>query len=195
MDRIANNHHALPPPDGVSPAPQGLFKSLQGAYFLGYVPRAVALLCAGENPLTVAWHMPVNKKPFIYAVAIAKDNYSHKLIQEGSDFTLNFISVEYLEDMLIAGKHRGGEVNKWQLFKKLKPLKALTVEALMVEQAMLIYECKKERILDFPDHSLLIGRVELLHYRKGKLKVQKVRYPLHMGKRYFSENSRVYIYK
>ncbi|MEN3028687.1 MAG: flavin reductase family protein [Aquificaceae bacterium] len=192
---MTNSHHALPSPDGVFPAPQEPFKSLQGAYFLGYVPRVVALMCAGENPLVIAWHMPVNKKPFIYAVAIAKENYSHKLIEEGSDFTLNFVSAEYLEDMLIAGRYRGSEVNKWKLFKKLKPLKAHRVEALMVEQALLIYECRKERVIDFPDHSLLIGNVELLHYRRGRLKAQKVQYPLHMGRYYFSRNSRVYIYR
>lgn len=198
MDRMKNSHHAnaLPPPEGFAHALQDTsFRSLEGAYFLGYVPRPVALLCIGENPLAVAWHMPTNKEPFLYALSIAKENYSHKLLEEGKDFTVNFLSHDYLEDILIAGKYHGDQVDKWKLFKRLKPIRALRVKALMIEQSLLVYECIQERIVEFSDHSLLVGRVELIHYKKGKLKPEKVKYPLHMGKRYFSRNTRSYIYK
>ena len=137
-------------------------KTLEDAYFLGYVPRPVALLCVGENPLAVAWHMPTNKEPFMYAVAIARENYSHKLALEGKDFTVNFLSETYLEDLLMAGKYHGDQTDKWKLFKEIKPLKALRVDAYMVEQSLLVYECKQERLIELPDHSLLIGRVELV---------------------------------
>ncbi len=191
MDSLTRTHHAhaLPPPEGVSPAPQETFKSLKEAYFLGYVPRPVALLCVGENPLAVAWHMPTNKEPFMYAVAIAKENYGHELLQAERDFTVNFLPSQYLEDLLIAGTHHGDKVNKWELFKHIKPLRALEVDALMVAQALLVYECRYERLLPFPDHSLLIGKVELIHYKRG-LKPEKVKYPLHMGKGYFSVNAK-----
>lgn len=195
MDSLKESHHAhaLPPPEGVSSAPQeDLFKTLEDAYFLGYVPRPVVLLCVGENPLAVAWHMPTNKKPFLYAVAIAKENYSYRLIQEGKDFTVNFLSEDHLEDILIAGRYHGDQTDKWQLFKSISPVKALKVDAYMVRQALVVYECRQERIVDFSDHSLLVGRVELIHYKKGKLKPEKVKYPLHMGKGYFSKNTRAY---
>ncbi len=187
--------HALPPPEGVCPAPQGSFKTLEDAYFLGYVPRVVSLVCVKDNPLAVAWHMPLNKKPFLYAVALAKENHSHLLAQEGADFTVNFLPFEYLWDIITAGSHHGNQENKWDLFKDIKPVKALKVDALMVDQALLIYECKREVFISFPDHSLLVGKVELIHYKRGRLKVSKVKYPLHMGKNYFSKNSRTYIYK
>jgi len=196
MDRMRKVHHAhaLPPPEGVSPAPQETFKTLEDAYFLGYVPRPVALLCVGENPLAVAWHMPTNKEPFMYAIAIARENYSHKLVLEGRDFTVNFLPGTYLEDLLMAGKYHGDQTDKWKLFKEIKPLKALRVDAYMVEQSLLVYECKQERLTELSDHSLLIGRVELIHYKKGRLKPEKVRYPLHMGKAYFSKNTRAKAY-
>ncbi len=190
MDRLKDARHALPPPERVSPAPQETFKSLEDAYFLGYVPRPVALVCVGENPLAVAWHMPTNKEPFMYAVAIAKENYSHQLLQSEQDFTINFLPSKYLRDILIAGSHHGNLINKWELFKYIKPVRASKVRALMVSDALLVYECKYERLLPFYDHSLLIGKVELIHYQKGKLKPEKVKYPLHMGKSYFSENKK-----
>lgn len=187
--------HALPPPEGVPPAPQEPFKTLEDAYFLGYVPRVVSLVCVKDNPLAVAWHMPINKKPFLYAVALAKENYSHLLAKEGSDFTVNFLPADYLQDIITAGSHHGSQENKWQLFREIKPIRALRVDALMVDKALLIYECKRETFIDFWDHSLLIGRVEVIHYKRGRLKVSKVKYPLHMGKHYFSHNSKAYIYK
>ncbi|MCS6875310.1 MAG: flavin reductase family protein [Aquificaceae bacterium] len=186
---LKHTSHALPPPDGVL-APQENLKVLEGAYFLGYVPRTVAIVCVEENPLAVAWHMPTNKEPFLYAVCIAKDNYSHSLIEKHADFTINFLSAEYLSDILVAGNYHGDKVNKWELFKKLRPAKALRVNALVVEESLLVYECKQERTINFPDHTLLIGRVELIHYKRGKLKPDKVSYPLHMGKGYFSKNSK-----
>ncbi|RME10868.1 MAG: flavin reductase family protein [Aquificota bacterium] len=197
MDSLKNSHyaHALPPPEGTSPALQENFKTLQDAYFLGYVPRPVAVVCVGENPLAVAWHMPANKEPFLYAAAIARENYSHRLIVEGADFTVNFLPEDYLEDILTAGRHHGDQTDKWKLFKRLRPFRALKVKALAIEQSLLLYECTQERVMELPDHSLLIGRVELIHYRKGRLKPEKVKYPLHMGKAYFSRNSKAYIYK
>lgn len=183
--------HALPPPGREPPSPRETFKTIEKAYFLGYVPRPVVLVCVGENPLAVAWHMPTNKEPFMYAVAIAKENYSHRLMEEGSDFTVNFLSKDHLEDILTTGRVHGDKVNKWELLKELKPVKALKVRALMVEQSLLVYECTQYRRVELPDHTLLVGKVELIHYKKGRLKPQKVRYPLHMGKGYFSTNGRL----
>ncbi|RMH81359.1 MAG: flavin reductase family protein [Acidobacteria bacterium] len=183
--------HALPPPERELSSPQEAFKTLENAYFLGYVPRPVVLICVGENPLAVAWHMPTNKDPFMYAVAISKENYSYKLVVEGSNFTVNFLPKDHLEDILIAGRVHGDKENKWELFKELKPIKALKVRALMVEQSLLVYECTQYRSVELPDHTLLIGRVELIHYKRGKLKPHKIRYPLHMGKGYFSTNCRL----
>ncbi|MCS7262421.1 MAG: flavin reductase family protein [Aquificaceae bacterium] len=159
------------------------------------MPRPLALMCVGENPLAVAWHAPINKDPFLYAVAIDRTNHSHRLLEEGRDFTLNFLSADYLEDLLLSGQHHGDKLDKWKLFKSLKPVRALKVNALMVEQALLVYECRQEGLIGFADHSLLVGRVELLHYKRGKLKPDRVRYPLHMGKGYFSKNSRAYTLK
>lgn len=89
---------------------------------------------------------------------------------------------------------RQDQTDKWKLFKEIKPLKALKVDAYMVEQSLLVYECKQERLIELPDHSLLIGKVEIIHYKKGKLKPEKARYPLHMGKAYFSKNTRAKAY-
>ncbi|MFN3599394.1 MAG: flavin reductase [Aquificaceae bacterium] len=131
--------HALPPPEGVCPAPQVSFKTLEDAYLLGYVPRVVSLICVKDNLLAVAWHIPINKKPFLYAVALARENHSHLLAQKGADFTVNFLPFEYLRDIITARSHHGNQENKWDLFKDIKPVKALKVDALMVDQALLIY--------------------------------------------------------
>ncbi|MCX8075439.1 MAG: flavin reductase [Aquificaceae bacterium] len=101
---------------------------------------------------------------------IAKDNYSHSLIEKHADFTINFLSAEYLSDILVAGNYHGDKVNKWELFKKLRPAKALRVNALVVEESLLVYECKQERTINFPDHTLLIGGVELIQLQERKAK-------------------------
>ena len=177
--------HAQPPKPGEGSEPlREAFKTLQDAYFLGYVPRPVVVVCIKDNPLAVAWHVPTNKNPLRYAVSISKENYSYTLALQGSDFTVNFLPYDHLDRILVAGYTHGNQVNKWEL-TKWTPIKALRVDVLMIAQALLVYECKQDRLLEFEDHILLLGRVELIHYKKG-LKPNKVKYPLHMAKPTFA---------
>ncbi|MGC8853146.1 MAG: flavin reductase family protein, partial [Hydrogenobacter sp.] len=151
----------------------------------GYVPRPVAVVCVKDNPFTASHHTPINRNPFLYAVSVQKDNYSYQLLQQSEDFTVNFLPYEFLKEAHLIGKTHGNEVNKWEL-TKLKPIKGKSVESFMILGSLLIYECKKIEVLDFPDHALLLGLVVQKHYLRGKLKPKRVRYILFHGKNFYS---------
>jgi len=151
-------------------------------YTLGGVPRPLALVCVKENPLAVAWHTPVNKEPFLYAVAINTESYSLELLKQGADFTINFLPKAYLEEILKAGNTSGRQVNKWEILN-LTPERAREVEANFVKEAILVYECKQVFSQPFQDHYLFVGEVLLIHYKSGKAKPKS--YPLFAGKNLF----------
>lgn len=166
------------------------FKSLpEGSYTLGYIPRPVAIVCVGENPFSVAHHMMINRHPFLYGFSCFKENYSRKLIEEIKDFSINFLPYKFLKDIYTAGKVHGNLVNKWEKIT-INKAKAISISSVIIPEAVLIYECEVLDIHNFFDHDLVIGRVIYKHYRKGKLSPHKVKYPLFLGKNYYSTNTR-----
>lgn len=164
------------------------FKTLEeGHYLLGYVPRPVAVVCAADNPFAVAHHMILSREPFLYGFSCWKENYSLKLIQEVSDFSVNFLPFKFTKQIHITGKTHGNEVDKWRL-TGLKRQKGMSIQSSIILDSLLIYECRLENIIQFPDHSLIVGRVILKHYRRGKVSPYKVEYPLFMGQNYYTTN-------
>ncbi|MEJ5173484.1 MAG: flavin reductase family protein [Hydrogenothermaceae bacterium] len=166
------------------------FKTLEeGQYTLGYLPRPVAVVCVGDNPFAVSHHMLLSREPFIYAFSCHKENYSRKLIEEIRDFSINFLPVNYTKDIHIVGKTHGNEVDKWQLIK-LERVKGVAINSVVITQSLLIYEAVLEDIIKFYDHDLIVGKVILKHYKKGKLSPSKVHYSLFMGKNFYTTNKK-----
>ncbi len=166
------------------------FKTLlEESYTYGLVPRPVAIVCVKENPFTVANHTPVNKNPFIYAVAVDKENYSYNLILESDNFSVNFLPYQYLEEIHKIGKTHGNQVNKWEI-TKLNHQKGLSIDSLIITDSLIIYECQKLNVIDFTDHCLVFGKVVLKHYKKGYLKPSKIRYTLFHGKNLYSTHKK-----
>jgi flavin reductase (DIM6/NTAB) family NADH-FMN oxidoreductase RutF len=93
-----------------------MFKTIENGYTLGYVPRPLAIVVVGENPFTVGWHTSVNKNPFLYSISIDKTNHIYRLLKD--NFTINFLTSEYFEQILIAGSYHGDQVDKLSLIWK-----------------------------------------------------------------------------
>jgi len=164
-----------------------MFKIIEDGYTLGYVPRPLVIVVVEENPFTVGWHTPVNKNPFLYSISIDKTNYSYKLLKD--NFTINFLTSEYFEEILIAGSCHGDRVDKLSLLKNFHLTNSEKVSSESILESFMVYECEVYEKLEFQDHTLVIGRVLAIKYKQGKVK-PKNKLALTMGKNYYCFNTK-----
>jgi Conserved protein/domain typically associated with flavoprotein oxygenases, DIM6/NTAB family len=127
-----------------------MFKIIEDGYTLGYVPRPLVIVVVEKNPFTVGWHTPVNKNPFLYSISIDKTNYSYKLLKD--NFTINFLTSEYFEEILIAGSCHGDQVDKLSLLKNIHLTNSEKVSSESILESFMVYECEVYEKLEFQDH-------------------------------------------
>jgi flavin reductase (DIM6/NTAB) family NADH-FMN oxidoreductase RutF len=164
-----------------------MFKTIENGYTLGYVPRPLVIVVVGENPFTVGWHTPVNKNPFLYSISIDKTNYSYRLLKD--NFTINFLTSEYFEQILIAGSYHGDQVNKLSLMENIHLIDSQKVASKSILESFMVYECEVYEKIEFEDHALVIGKVLAIEYKQGKVK-PKNKLVFSMGKNYYCFNTK-----
>ena len=119
------------------------------------------------NTMAAAWTTPVSIKPPLIAVAISPKRYTHSLIQESKEFTVNIPSKTLIEKVHICGTKSGREVDKIAIAKlNLKPAKHLKTP--VVDECIGNMECKLWGTIPTGDHTLFIGEV-LAAYVNEKL--------------------------
>lgn len=143
-------------------------------------PRLAALLTCGNNIMPLAWHMPVSKSPFRYAVAVRSENHTHMLIQKHKEFALNFLDISYQHAYQICGETHGDNVDKFEL-TGLNKKPPSSIKTTLIEEAYMIYECTLVDIINYGDHDVFIADVNLIVNND----IQKVEPTLFMGKGYY----------
>lgn len=158
--------------------------------FYHYYPRLTVIVTAhaGErdNAMAAAWHMPVSKKPPLYAVSISPKRFTYELILESGEFAINFLPAHETELVASTGGSKGKEIDKFQVFKILKdnPIKTA---APILKAAYVAYECKVVYDSLCGDHRLLVGEILAVHWQKeaftqdGILDIEKVSPVLYLG--------------
>lgn len=130
-------------------------------------PRLSALLSCADNIMPLSWHMPVSKEPFRYAVCVRDENYSYALLHQTKQFALHFLDFSYLQAHEKTGACHGKGVDKFAL-ANLRPKKAQCIQAQLIEEAYMIYECKVIDILNYGDHDIFIADVVHIHNKNIK---------------------------
>ena len=158
--------------------------------FYHYYPRLTVVVTAqaGErdNAMAVAWHMPVSRKPPLYAVSISPKRFTYELILESKKFAINFLPASKAELVAAVGGSKGREIDKFQTFKIVNdnPIKT---KAPILQAAYAAYECKVVDDSPFGDHRLLVGEILAVHYQKEvftqneTLNLEKVSPVLYLG--------------
>jgi len=143
-------------------------------------PRIAALLTCGNNIMPLAWHMPLSKEPFRYAVAIRSENHTHSLLQQNKEFALNFLDISYQSAYQVCGETHAKYADKFEL-SGLSPKKALTVASTLIEEAYMIYECTLNDVINYGDHDIFIADVNRILNKE----TEDVKPTLFMGKGYY----------
>ena len=142
-----------------------LFRTIGPTTYLSPIP-AVLVGCADPannvrpNLITVAWAGVVCTKPPMISVSIRKERYSHAIIKNTGEFTVNLVGQDLLKATDFCGVKSGRDVDKFaHLGLTAVPAPGLE-SAVGVEEAPAFLSCKVDRIIELGSHDLFIGQVQ-----------------------------------
>jgi flavin reductase (DIM6/NTAB) family NADH-FMN oxidoreductase RutF len=174
----------------------GVVKSVttQLRKFQYFYPYTVALVGAGVesqvNFMSCAWHTALSFDPPLFGVLIAKKRFTHRVISEAREFTVNFISFERIKLSAQLGRKSGQDMDKIKEFGvKLAP--SQLISSPLIEEAYVAFECKLAEVRAYGDHDLFVGEVLAVHEdpdvfdAAGILNVSKVRPLLYLGSDFY----------
>lgn len=136
------------------------------------------------NGMIAGWNMKCSLNPPLFAVALSKNGYTHKLIRQSKEFVIAVPNEELKKEVEFFGSSHGSEVDKFKE-TKIETERAKFVKAPLIKNATINFECKLEREIDSGDHIIFIGRILTCYINKGKkvlLNMKKIN-----GKRIFQE--------
>jgi flavin reductase (DIM6/NTAB) family NADH-FMN oxidoreductase RutF len=136
--------------------------NIEKFYQYAFPMQAAILTCIDKNgktnPITVAWHTPISKKPALYGVSIAPSRFSYKLITESKEFAINFAPYEIVEKIHFCGTKSGRNTDKIKetglTFSNSKKIKTK-----IINECYANLECKLYKSVKLGDHTFFVGEV------------------------------------
>jgi flavin reductase (DIM6/NTAB) family NADH-FMN oxidoreductase RutF len=110
------------------------------------------------NPITIAWHTPISKKPPLYAISIAPTRFSHRAIKHSKEFVINFAPFELVEKIHFCGTHSGRNTDKIKE-SGLDLENSEKIKTKYIKECYAHLECKLYRTVTLGDHVLIVGEV------------------------------------
>jgi len=126
-------------------------------------PMQAAILTVSDekgktNPITVAWHTPISKKPPLYGISIAPSRFSHKAIQHSKEFVINFGSFDIVEKIHFCGTRSGRNTDKIKE-SGLNLENSDKIKTKYIKECYAHLECKLFSKVNLGDHDLIVGEV------------------------------------
>jgi flavin reductase (DIM6/NTAB) family NADH-FMN oxidoreductase RutF len=118
-----------------------------------------------DNVMAVTWWTKVSFEPNLYLICIDKRRYSHKLIDKGKSFVINFMPFELKEKILFCGKNSGRDIDK---FKEagLEKSEAEKINCPVIKECLSYVECKVIKKISAGDHTIFLGKVLNAKFKK-----------------------------
>ncbi len=172
-----------------------MFVDLENFYYLLH-PRPVVLIvtCSKDgriNVMAASWITPIAEDEPTIGVAIAREHYTRKLLDEVLEFTVNIPSVELIDKVWKAGTVSGRNVDKSKILG-LKFVPAEKVKPPIIEDCIGFIEAKVRNIIPIGEVDFIIGNVinakikkEFL-YKGSYIDFKKARPLLHASGRAFT---------
>jgi len=130
-------------------------------YYAGFPAQAVLVTCKNDNVInviTIAWHMPISKKPGLYGVSVSPKRFSHQLLHRAKEFTVNFAPLSLVKKVHFCGTHSGKQMDKIKEIG-LTLLPADRVSSPIIKECFAHLECKLFDEIPLGDHTLFVGGV------------------------------------
>lgn len=170
-------------------------------------PGMVALVTVSykdkTNIMAAGWHSYISHNPPIYGVAIGRERYTYELVKNAGCFAINFLPYAKAAFIQETGVYSGDNLNKFVNGKMLYD-QGITIDAPILRDAYVAYECKTIDINSYGDHDWFVGditqcyRDEELFLETGLPDFNKLEIPLYLGRSAYAKldrNSRVNEFK
>jgi flavin reductase (DIM6/NTAB) family NADH-FMN oxidoreductase RutF len=165
------------------------FKKFQ--YFYPYTVALVGAKAGSQtNFMSCAWHTALSFDPPLFGVLVSKKRFTHKLISEAREFTVNFLAFETVKLSAQMGRKSAYDIDKLKEFQvKLAPAKV--IQSPLIEEAYVSFECRLAETATFGDHDLFVGEVLAVHEKEksfnaeGLLNVRKISPLLYLGSDFY----------
>jgi len=131
-------------------------------YFLLHPTKVVLVSCVDKNGkpnvLAIGWSTPVSHEPWMVAIAIHPSRYSHKLIEETGEFTVNIPSIDLVYQTQYCGEYSGKNVDKFKELN-LTTIPGKKVSCPSIEECIAFLECRVINKFRTGDHTTFIGEI------------------------------------
>lgn len=168
--------------------------SLSVAYRLLHPMHVALVSCVGKdgkpNIITLAWVMPTSIRPPMVAISVGPARYSHALIEETGEFTVNIPTIDMLKETVYCGSVSGRNRNKFEE-AGLTPLPSRKVKPPAIKECIAHLECKLHSKLPTGDHTIFAGEVVEAYADNGIFNgevydIEKAKMIYHVGGAYFA---------
>lgn len=121
----------------------------------------------GESGImTLAWNMPVQKRPPLIAIGMGKGHHTTSLIERSNEFVINVPGNDMFELVKYCGSVSGYQEDKFGS-GKFSAVNGETVCAPVLENAVGILECEVEKRIELEKLRIYLGRVLRCAAKKG----------------------------
>ena len=110
------------------------------------------------NVMPAGWSMVTSNEPFLVAVSVGKERYTHDLIMETGEFVLAYPSFAMAADVMITGTQSGRDTAKMKECR-LRLVPAEKVSARLIDGAVANLECRLHTDHPTGDHTIFVGEV------------------------------------
>ena len=145
--------------------------------FQYFYPYTVAIIGAKAqektNFMSCAWHTALSFDPPLFGVLVSKKRFTHQVIAEAKEFTVNFIRADQALLSAQYGRKSGFDMDKADKFPiKLSP--STTIRSPVIDDAYVCFECQLKEIRAYGDHDLFVGEVQAIHEEEDSFDGQGV---------------------
>lgn len=154
-------------------------------------PGMVAIVTARwnqkQNVMAAGWHSYISIDPPIYGVAVAKERFTHHLIQHSGSFGVHFFPAGKSEWIQKVGVLSGAAVDKFAQLG-IEYEQGLTADLPILTDAYVAYECRVLDVQTYGDHDWFVGTITQF-YRDDDLFLEnnlpdfhQLQIPLYLGR-------------
>jgi flavin reductase (DIM6/NTAB) family NADH-FMN oxidoreductase RutF len=131
-------------------------------YHYAFPMQAVLVTCVDTsgktNPITIAWHCAISKKPPLYAISLAPSRYSHNIINISKEFVINFVPYRFVKKVHFCGSHSGRNVDKIKA-TEFTLAESEKIKTKYIKECFAHMECKLFKSISLGDHTLFVGEI------------------------------------
>ncbi len=125
-------------------------------------PKQVVLVTARhdgkDNMIAIAWHSQASFHPLLHTIFIAFNRFSHDMISNSKVFTINYMSIDDEDAVMLSGTSSGQMIDKFKETGLVKE-ECDKIDCCRIQDALAYMECEVVDQVKVGDHTMFVGKV------------------------------------